>query len=263
MNISDEVNCGWNCYCEARHRSIGFAILGITPGSGNIPGYTQQELNELRRQDEKTHALLLKYVRPFIKNKIAEHIAQDGRKLEAWEAGAEDRERQKREEQAKRTADRLGEIEARFVSTTAHKYGKEVLCKIPPSEVAEYCEKVRRGGNEAELYCDILEKYAPDQNTESCFYFIKQGTATKIGITDSLDSRLAQIRTSAAFPCAVANVIYTHFGRQLEQRLHRCLRRFNTHLEWFDLPPHVEEILFRAKSRKDIENFLTLSKDTL
>ena len=68
-----------------------------------------------------------------------------------------------------------------------------------------------------------------------------------------LDSRFAQIKTSAAYPCEIANVVYTHFGFLMEQKLHQRLSQFNSHLEWFILPAEVEERLFKAKSLSDIE----------
>jgi hypothetical protein len=78
----------------------------------------------------------------------------------------------------------------------------------------------------------------------------------KIGITSNLEKRLAQIRTSAPQPCKIENVVYTHYGELLERKLHRALAEYNTHLEWFDLPPKIAELLFKAKSRKDIERFV-------
>ncbi len=136
------------------------------------------------------------------------------------------------------------------------RYGDNVLSVISPSDITKYSIDVEAGGDEDDLWYSVLGKYDFDQTTDSCLYFIKQGTATKIGITDSLDSRFAQIKTSAAFPCEIANVVYTHFGYKMEQKLHQRLRRFNSHLEWFVLPPEIEDRLFKAKSLGDIEEFL-------
>jgi hypothetical protein len=112
-----------------------------------------------------------------------------------------------------------------------------------------------------ELWYSVLEKYDFDQTTDSCLYSIKQGIATKIGITDSFNSRFSQIKTSAALPCEIANVVHTHFGYRMEQKLHKRLSQFSSHLEWFVLPPEIEEILFKAKSLNDIENFLKWFED--
>ena len=110
--------------------------------------------------------------------------------------------------------------------------------------------------SEEDLWYSILKKYDFDQNTNSCLYFVRQGDAIKIGITDNLSQRFAQIKTSAAFRCKVENVVYTQHGRVLERKLHQALSRFNTHLEWFVLPPGIEKMLFAAKSVGDIENVL-------
>jgi hypothetical protein len=173
------------------------------------------------------------------------HIREDGKRLALWEAGSETRSSQVR-----------AEIRAEFISRTTKKYGESVLGAINPSDISNYCLEVEAGGNEDFLWNSVLKKYDFDQTTDSCLYFIKQGPATKIGITDSLDSRFAQIKTSAAFPCEIANVVYTHFGYELEQTLHQRLRRFNSHLEWFVLPPEIEARLFSVKSRNEIEVFL-------
>lgn len=148
------------------------------------------------------------------------------------------------------------EIRTEFLSRTVEKYGEDVLSVISPSDITKYCIDVEAGGDEDDLWYSVLEKYDFDQTTDSCLYFIKQGTATKIGITDSLDSRFAQIKTSAALPCEIANVVYTHCGYHTEQKLHQRLSQFNSHLEWFVLPPEIEDRLFKAKSLNEIEDFL-------
>ena len=119
---------------------------------------------------------------------------------------------------------------------------------------------VDRRETEGELWYSILKSYDFDQNTNSCVYFIRQGDAIKIGITDELDRRFAQIKTSAAVACKIENAVYTHHGRTLERKLHQSLAFYNSHLEWFVLPPSIENMLFVAKSVEDIENVLRVIK---
>lgn len=240
-----------------------------------IPGYTKEEarkikedhrhckyhMNEIVTQetgkDWQTRQTEFEYkhskssvrkelLRDNIKIVLSAHIREDGKRLAAWEAGSQERSRKVR-----------AEIRNEFVARTTEKYGESVLGAINPSDIANYCLEVEAGGDEDDLWYSLLSKYEFDQATDSCLYFIKQGLATKIGITDSLDVRFAQIKTSAAFPCKIANVVYTHFGYELEQTLHQRLRRFNSHLEWFVLPPEIEARLFKAKSRNEIEEFLS------
>jgi hypothetical protein len=239
-----------------------------------IPGYTKEEARKIKEdnrhceyhmdkivaqetgKDWQTRRTEIEYkhgksgvrkelLRSNIKIVLSAHIREDGKRLALWEAGSEDRSSQVR-----------AEIRTEFISRTTKKYGESVLGAINPSDISNYCIEVEAGGNEDFLWNSVLKKYDFDQTTDSCLYFIKQGPATKIGITNSLDLRFAQIKTSAAFPCEIANVVYTHFGYELEQTLHHRLRRFNSHLEWFILPPGVEARLFTAKSRNEIEEFL-------
>jgi hypothetical protein len=125
-----------------------------------------------------------------------------------WEAGSADRSKQVR-----------AEIEREFILKTVEKYGENVLNTISLSDIATYCIDVEAGGDEYDLWYSVLQKYDLDQTTDSCLYFIKQGTATKIGITNSLNSRFSQIKTSAAFPCKMMNVVYTHTPRKIESAL--------------------------------------------
>ena len=286
----DELQYGWELYCRRRIDCIAWGVPQDRPArdcvcrrlpdgkfmwySYAIPGYTKEEAwkitetkaslgyylgkiveqntmkdfitryKEMQEKYKKRHVrkeLLLEEIHIV----MAEHIREDGQRLAAWAAGSEERSRQV-----------SAEIRMELISKIVEKYGEDVLIAITPSDIAHYCIEVEAGGDKDDLWYSVLKKYEFDQTTDSCLYFIKQGPATKIGITDSLDLRFAQIKTSAAFPCEIANVVYTHSGYELEQTLHQRLRRFNSHLEWFVLPPEIEARLFKAKSRNDIENFL-------
>ena len=200
-----------------------------------IPGYTKEEARKIKEdnrhceyhmdkivaqetgKDWQTRRTEIEYkhgksgvrkelLRSNIKIVLSAHIREDGKRLALWEAGSEDRSSQVR-----------AEIRTEFISRTTKKYGESVLGAINPSDISNYCIEVEAGGNEDFLWNSVLKKYDFDQTTDSCLYFIKQGPATKIGITNSLDLRFAQIKTSAAFPCEIANVVYTHFGYELEQ----------------------------------------------
>jgi hypothetical protein len=223
-------------YCEYHMNEI------VTQETGKDWQTRRKEFECMHRKSRVRKELL----RFDIKIVLSAHIREDGKRLALWEAGSEERSHKVR-----------AEIRTEFVSKTTEKYGESVLGAINPSDIANYCLEVEAGGDEDDLWYSVLRKYEFDQTTDSCLYFIKQGPATKIGITDSLDVRFAQIKTSAAFPCEIANVVYTHFGYELEQTLHQRLRRFNSHLEWFVLPPEIEARLFKAKSRNEIEEFLS------
>lgn len=267
----------WNslvlAYLEITRPASDFPVINIY--SDATPGYTEEEARKITnptaeesadKSIKETDAWMKirdefqkKYKKSFVRKEclrheiktiIANHIVEDGEKLELWEAGSEDRSNQVR-----------AEIRTEFITRTVEKYGKDVLSVISPSDITKYCIDVEAGGDEDDLWYSVFEKYDFDQTTDSCLYFIKQGTATKIGITDSLNARFSQIKTSAALPCEIVNVVYTHFGYRVEQKLHRCLSQFNSHLEWFILPSEIEEILFKAKSCKDIEDFLTWFED--
>jgi hypothetical protein len=136
-------------------------------------------------------------------------------------------------------------------------YGGKVLEMISQDDIEHYSLGMAKDlDSEENLWYSILKKYEFDQNTSSCLYFIRQRKGIKIGITDNLKRRFAQIKTSAPDTCEIMNVVYTHHGKKLERKLHKALARYNTHMEWFILPPSLEERLFSAKSVEDVENAL-------
>jgi hypothetical protein len=249
----DELQYGWELYCRRRIDCIVWGVPKDRPARGcmcrrlpdgkymwysyAIPGYTKEEawkisetkaslgyhlgeiVNQITKKDFLTRhkEMQEKYKKQHVRKEslleeikivIAEHIREDGKRLALWEADSEKRSSQVR-----------AEIRTGFISRTTEKYGESVLGAINPSDISNYCIEVEAGGDEDYLWYSVLKKYDFDQTTDSCLYFIKQGPATKIGITDSLDLRFAQIKTSAAFPCEIANVVYTHFGYELEQTL--------------------------------------------
>lgn len=224
------------------HRHCKYQMNEIVTQETGKDWQTRRTEFECKHRKSSVRKELLRY---NIKIVLSAHIREDGKRLALWDAGSEERSNQVR-----------AEIRTEFISRATEKYGESVLGAIKPSDISNYCMEVEAGGDEDYLWYSVLRKYEFDQTTDSCLYFIKQGPATKIGITDSLDLRFAQIKTSAAFPCEIANVVYTHFGYELEQTLHQRLRRFNSHLEWFVLPSEIEARLFNAKSRNEIEEFL-------
>ena len=288
----DELKYGWELYCERRIDCIGWGVpqdkpldyckCRRLPGGKYmwytyaIPGYTDEDVIQLRHHSTNAflteleqceilreevqkkynknwiaHYIRKELLRHEIKTKIAEHVATDGKRLELWAAGSEERSNQVR-----------AEIRTQFISKTAEKYGEDVLNVIAPSDITKYCIDVEEGGDEGDLWHSVLGKYDFDQNTNSCLYFIRQGEAVKIGITDNLDKRFSQIRTSASLPCTIKNVVYCHHGYVLERKLHKALARYKSHLEWFMLPPELERTLFAAKSSGDIERALVQIGDT-
>ena len=152
---------------------------------------------------------------------------------------------------------RIERYKKAFVSKVCNMFGLQVLALISEEDIHRYgVGIVDRRESEEELWYSILSKYDFDQNTKSCVYFIRQGNAIKIGFTDNLDRRFAQIKTSASLPCKVENAVYTHHAKKVERMLHKALAGYNSHLEWFELPSSIEKMLFAAKSVEDLENVL-------
>jgi hypothetical protein len=188
-----------------------------------------------------------------IRKSITEDIAAD---RTGW-----DRLRRKEEERKQLYLDqrpaRIAEHRKEFTSKIIDTFGQEVLDLISEDDIAAYSEGMADySASRDHLWNTVIDKYEFDQKTTLCLYFIRQGARVKIGITSNLEKRLAQIRTSAPQPCKVENVVYTHYGELLERKLHRALTAYNTHLEWFDLPPKIAKLLFEAKSKKDFERFI-------
>jgi hypothetical protein len=195
----------------------------------------------------------------YIKAIIREDILAD---TDKWERHKRSVENAKKRYQEKRLQ-RIENHRNAFISKVRNMFGQKVLALISEEDVRRYSLGiVDRLNSEEELWYSILKQYDFDQNTNSCVYFIRQGNAIKIGITDNLDQRFAQIKTSAALPCEIMNVVYTHHGISLERILHQALAKYNTHLEWFILPARIEKMLFSAKSVKDIERVLEHTDDT-
>jgi hypothetical protein len=184
---------------------------------------------------------------------IREDILADISKWERHKREIEERKKCTQEHRLKR----IQNYRDAFMSKVLNQFGQQVLEIISKEDVEDYCLGIEeRGENEDEIWYSILKKYDFDGNTTSCLYFIRQGRAIKIGITDDLVRRFAQIKTSAAVACKIENVVYTHHGRILENKLHKSLACYNSHLEWFVLPPKIEKMLFTAKRVEDIERVL-------
>jgi len=182
-------------------------------------------------------------------------------------ADNEIKERQKKlleESQKLAQQKRLRRIERNkeaFVSKVRRMFGQDILALISEADIHRYGVGIEDREDAEELWYSILSQYDFDQNTKSCVYFIRQGNAIKIGFSDSLDRRLAQIRTSASLPCVIENAVYTHHAKRVERLLHKALAEYNSHLEWFELPSKIEKMLFAAKSIEDLERVLAHIKD--
>ena len=167
------------------------------------------------------------------------------------------REKESAQRQREFRRKRSQKLREAFIRKVHNLYGQEILDMISQADIELYCcEIIDHHMSEADAWYSVLTKYEFDGNTNSCLYFIRQGDAIKIGITDSLDRRLAQIKTSASGSCTIENVVYTHHGMRLERKLHQCLSQYRSHLEWFHLPEDIERMLLAAKSTNDIERTL-------
>lgn len=161
---------------------------------------------------------------------------------------------QRREEYRRK---RSHELRDEFIRKIRGLYGQSILEMIAQVDIENYClEILDHRKSQEDAWFSVLAKYDFDGNTRSCLYFIRQGDAIKIGITDSLERRFAQIKTSASDACKIESVVYTHHGRRMEQKLHKALAPYNTHLEWFQLPTEIENMLFAAKTINELERVL-------
>jgi hypothetical protein len=241
----------WDMYLEER-------ISGTPPFGRCTEEERAADKDERRRRPiawPHSHPNARDIIESHIRKFIREDIIAD---IPKWERYANELEDEKNRRQERRIA-RIQELRDEFVSKVRSLYGQQVLEMISNEDLDHYSLGiVDRRERASDLWYSILKKHQFDGLTKSCVYFIRQGSAIKIGITDDLDRRFAQIKTSAASSCIIENVIYTHHGRKLERELHRALVRYNTHLEWFVLPQKIENILFAAKCIEDVENFLQM-----
>jgi len=214
----------------------------------------KEERRKLPIEYPHSHPNAREIAESHIRAIIREDIVADTDKWERHKRSVEDAKKRYQENRLQRIENHRNA----FISKVRDMFGQQVLALISEEDVRRYSLGiVDRRESEEELWYSILTQYDFDQNTNSCVYFIRQGNAIKIGITDNLDQRFAQIKTSAALPCEIENVVYTHRGKTLERRLHQALADYNNHLEWFVLPSRIERMLFAAKSVEDIEHVLT------
>ena len=245
---------GWHRYENWREilikYSIGDPYHDFTEDEKETAAFTSRRLpDECKTGNPGAREVLEKHIRSAIRQDAEEDSL-------AWK-----RKRQSEEDRRKRYSDqrpaRIAKHRKEFTSQILDTFGQEVLDLISEDDINAYSEGMAdRTASRSHLWNTAIDKYYFDQKTNSCLYFLRQGAAVKIGITSDLARRFAQIKTSAPLPCKIENVVYTHHGELLERQLHSALADHNTHLEWFVLPPRIEEVLFKAKSKKDIELFL-------
>ena len=84
-----------------------------------------------------------------------------------------------------------------------------------------------------------IENYFIDnQDLGGYVYFVKNGSdcrETKIGCTNSLDSRLSSFKTSFNNNVYVLGYIYTKDYTRLESIIHKDLKKYRKKGEWFDI----------------------------
>lgn len=248
----------WDRYLESRidvhqrHRVEPFAS-----SSDEERSLIQDERRKLPIDWPHSHPNAREIIEAHIITYIEEDIAADIPKWERYNSELQRRKKKAEEIRIKSRIERIQNHREAFVSKVRDKYGHGLLQIISETDIERYAvDIVDNRVAEEDIWYSILQKYDFDQNTNSCLYFIRQGNAIKIGITDQLERRFSQIKTSAAETCKIENVVYTHHGRKLERKLHQALMAYNSHLEWFALPPKIEDTLFAAKSAADIEAIL-------
>jgi len=86
-------------------------------------------------------------------------------------------------------------------------------------------------------------------------YFVRCGSAIKIGIANNIKSRMASIATYTPQPPRLENCIRTDIAADLEVLLHGKLAQFNTNGEWFMLPEAIELKVLNLHSDSDVLAF--------
>ena len=244
--------CAWDEYLE--HRIDAHGIYRREPFRTSTEEEKALDKEERRKRPIEwphSHPNARELIESHIRKIIREDIIADVPKWERHKREVEDAKKRAQEHRLMR----IQHYRDAFISKVRDLFGQQVLEMISKEDVERYAFGIADCRESEEyLWYSILKNYDFDQNTSSCLYFIRQDDAIKIGITDDLDQRFAQIKTSAAFPCKIENVVYTHHGKTLERKLHKALADFQTHLEWFVLPLEIEKMLLKAKSVGEIEN---------
>ena len=250
-----ELFMAWNMYLEWRITALDLRLgVPFESCTDAEKASAKCERRKLPVEWPHSHPNAREIVESHIKDIIYEDIVADTEKWERHEKGVKEAQKRYQEHRLKR----IEQHKQAFITKICSMFGQQILALISKEDIDRYSLGiVDRCESEEELLYSILKKYDFDQNTSSCLYFIRQGNAIKIGITDNLDQRFAQIKTSAVLPCVIENVVYTHHGRSLERKLHQTFADYNSHLEWFILPSEIERMLFAAKSVEDIERILT------
>ena len=248
----------WDIYLEHRINELGiYRREAFAAPTDAEKALDKDEKRKRPIEWPHSHPNAREIIESHIRTIIREDIVADVPKWERHKKNVEDAKKRAQENRLERIQNHRNA----FISKVRNLFGQQVLEMISKEDVERYAFGiVDRRETEGELWYSILKSYDFDQNTNSCVYFIRQGDAIKIGITDELDRRFAQIKTSAAVACKIENAVYTHHGRTLERKLHQSLAFYNSHLEWFVLPPSIENMLFVAKSVEDIENVLRVIK---
>jgi hypothetical protein len=249
-----ELFTAWGLYLERRieahNRRSGVPFQSCTAEEAAL---VKEDRRRLPIEWPHSHSNAREIAESHISAILREDIAADTVK---WERHNREVEQARKLYQKNRLL-RIEKHRNAFVAKVRNLFGQQVVELISEADLQRYGLGLVDGRqSEEDLWYSILKQYKFDQNTNSCLYFIRQGTAIKIGITDNLDQRIAQIKTSAALPCEIVNVVYTHHGKILERKLHQALDHHNSHLEWFILPSKIEKMLLSAKSAEDIENIL-------
>lgn len=83
------------------------------------------------------------------------------------------------------------------------------------------------------------------RDTRGHVYLMRCGARYKIGITNDLDRRLAQLGKQSPYPIEVVHSIRAPYPKSIETRLHAMFDRVRVHGEWFefnddDIPTVIE-----------------------
>lgn len=83
------------------------------------------------------------------------------------------------------------------------------------------------------------------QDTRGYVYLMRCGDRYKIGITNDVNRRLAQLGKQSPYPLEIVHTIRAPYPKSIENRLHAMYKRVRVHVEWFefeesDIPGVIE-----------------------
>jgi len=140
----------------------------------------------------------------------------------------------------------MGQVRYHRVFQRDEIYNQHKLCCVEGCEI--HREKI-------EKYCYLHQRpeEESEEHKERMCYFIKSedDTLLKIGKSRDIGARLASLQTGSPQKLVLIGM-FPNNGN-LEKKLHKRLRQYRTHGEWFKIEGEIEELLCIVRSGDDIK----------